>query len=486
MTSLSKDSRINIVGAGVFGLSTALHLKRRGYSNVTVFDKQPYDVSLYSYLHGADAASADINKIVRSAYGTQVEYQELTFEAIDEWKLWNDELANGENLPPGLTKDDRVFYPCGNLSMTDGNTIPQFELATIKSMEECGHPNTQLVTTNPEHVRIAENKGLGFALDPFLRKQRGMHNVGVLDSTGGMAVADKACRFALHKAKESGVQFNLDPTAGAFASFMTSPDGKTNGIVTKDNKRHPADLTIMACGGWTPSILPQLDGLCEATAGSVIMYKIPRTSSLWDRTSPENFPTWLWRVRDGAEGGLYGFPRNEQGYLKIGYRGTKYTNPQTQDDGKERSVPVTRWTTDAQLTQIPSIAMRVLKRFTDDHLPELGEEGIDIALTRVCWYTDTFDNHFIIDHVPEEKGLFVATGGSGHAFKYLPNIGNWVVDVLEGVGLDRPAIKAWRWRVATDEKQVNMLMEGSNGSRALQNVIMTTSSDLKTHIPAKL
>jgi sarcosine oxidase/L-pipecolate oxidase len=88
--------------------------------------------------------------------------------------------------------------------------------------------------------------------------------------------------------------------------------------------------------------------------------------------------------------------------------------------------------------------------------------------------------------VPEEKGLFVATGGSGHAFKYLPNIGNWVVDVLEGVGLDRPAIKAWRWRVATDEKQVNMLMEGSNGSRALQNVIMTTSSDLKTHIPAKL
>lgn len=313
-----------------------------------------------------------------------------------------------------------------------------------------------------------------------------MHNVGVLDSTGGMAVADKACRFALHKAKESGVQFNLDPTAGAFASFMTSPDGKTNGIVTKDNKRHPADLTIMACGGWTPSILPQLDGLCEATAGSVIMYKIPRTSSLWDRTSPENFPTWLWRVRDGAEGGLYGFPRNEQGYLKIGYRGTKYTNPQTQDDGKERSVPVTRWTTDAQLTQIPSIAMRVLKRFTDDHLPELGEEGIDIALTRVCWYTDTFDNHFIIDHVPEEKGLFVATGGSGHAFKYLPNIGNWVVDVLEGVGLDRPAIKAWRWRVVTDGKPVNMLMEGSNGSRALQNVIMTTSSDLKTHIPAKL
>jgi sarcosine oxidase/L-pipecolate oxidase len=486
MASLSKDSRINIVGAGVFGLSTALHLRRRGFTNITVFDKQPYDVSLYSYLLGADAASADMNKIVRSAYGTQVEYQELTFEAIDTWETWNNELATGENLPPGMTRGDRVFYACGNLSMTDGNTLPEFEQATINSMEQCGHPNTQLVTTNAEHVLIAESRGLGFALDPFQRKQKGMHNVGVLDSTGGMAVADKACRFALHKAKESGVRFILDVTAGAFASFMTSSSGDTAGIVTKDGKKHPADLTIMACGGWTPSLLPQLDGLCEATAGSVIMYKIPPTSSLWDRTSPENFPTWLWKVRDGAEGGLYGFPRDEHGFLKIGYRGTKYTNPQKQADGTERSVPVTRWSTDAQLTQIPSQAMEVLKRFTNDHLPELNDEGIDVALTRVCWYTDTFDNHFVIDHVPGKKGLFVATGGSGHAFKYLPNIGNWVVDILEGVGMDRPAIKAWKWRSRTDKKPANMLMEGAKSPRALQNVNMATGRSLESHVAAKL
>lgn len=340
MASLSKDSRINIVGAGVFGISTALHLKRRGYSNVVVFDKQPYDVSLYSYLLGADAASADINKIVRSAYGTQIEYQELTFEAIDIWKTWNDEITSGKNVPPGMTKGDKVFHACGNLSMTDSDIIPDFELATIKSMEHCGHSNTQFITTNPEHVRIAERRGLGFALDPFQRKRKGMHNVEVLDSTGGMAVADKACRFVLHKTKDSGAHFILDPIAGAFASFMTSSSGHTTGIVTKDGKRHPADLNIMACGGWTPSLLPQLDSLCEAIAGSVIMYKIPPRSPLWDRTSPENFPTWLWKVRDGAEGGLYGFPRDEHGYLKIGYRGTKYTNPQRQTDGTE-SVPVT-------------------------------------------------------------------------------------------------------------------------------------------------
>jgi sarcosine oxidase/L-pipecolate oxidase len=57
-TTPDKNDAINIVGAGIFGLSTALHLARRGYRNVTLFDKQPYDKTLYSYLNGCDAASA--------------------------------------------------------------------------------------------------------------------------------------------------------------------------------------------------------------------------------------------------------------------------------------------------------------------------------------------------------------------------------------------------------------------------------------------
>jgi succinate dehydrogenase/fumarate reductase flavoprotein subunit len=54
----SKSARIVIVGAGVFGLSTAIHLAERGYTNVKVLDKQPYHDSQYSYNKGCDAASA--------------------------------------------------------------------------------------------------------------------------------------------------------------------------------------------------------------------------------------------------------------------------------------------------------------------------------------------------------------------------------------------------------------------------------------------
>ena len=55
---VAKSSPIIIIGAGVFGLSAGLHLAKRGYTNVTVIDKQPYNNSLYAYDLGCDAASA--------------------------------------------------------------------------------------------------------------------------------------------------------------------------------------------------------------------------------------------------------------------------------------------------------------------------------------------------------------------------------------------------------------------------------------------
>ena len=57
-TIMLKQDPIAIVGAGVFGLSTALNLAKRGYSNVTVYDRKNYDAGLYSYQKGCDAASA--------------------------------------------------------------------------------------------------------------------------------------------------------------------------------------------------------------------------------------------------------------------------------------------------------------------------------------------------------------------------------------------------------------------------------------------
>lgn len=55
---LSRDSRIFVVGGGTWGCSTALHLKRRGYKNVTVFDPFP--------VPSAISAGNDINKVMEA------------------------------------------------------------------------------------------------------------------------------------------------------------------------------------------------------------------------------------------------------------------------------------------------------------------------------------------------------------------------------------------------------------------------------------
>ncbi|KAL6910152.1 FAD dependent oxidoreductase [Trichoderma evansii] len=475
----TKDSPIIIVGAGIFGLSTSIHLAQRGYTNITVFDKQPYHETLYSYSRGCDSASSDINKVIRSAYGSQTEYQDLSSEALSAWAVWNEELKSSSEdgdddtlLPLGMTPSD-IFIQNGHLTCSDAKTLPGFERATVENMELAGHHGTQLINNEQQDIKIASQKGLESALQPF-----GKPVLGVLDTTGGFVLADKACRFALHKAKRLGVRFILSPESGRLTSFIydssASPSANSivTGIATADGKSHSAALTILCCGGWTPSLLPSLDSLCETTAGSVFMLHIPESSPLRKRFHYSHFPSWTFNMRDhGADGGLYGFPVDENGVLKIGYRGTKYTNPQVQSDGQERSVPVTKWSSSDTITQVPQQAHQVVTKFLEEYLPELGNSGIHVSETRLCWYTDSFDNHYVIDRVPRYEGLMCATGGSGHAFKFLPSIGSWVVDVIEGVGLDRPAIKAWRWRTSQDkEEPINILMEGSQGPRSLWNV----------------
>lgn len=53
---LSTESSIIIIGAGTWGCSTALHLARRGYKDVTVLDPHPVPSPI--------AAGNDINKIM--------------------------------------------------------------------------------------------------------------------------------------------------------------------------------------------------------------------------------------------------------------------------------------------------------------------------------------------------------------------------------------------------------------------------------------
>lgn len=67
---------------------------------------------------------------------------------------------------------------------------------------------------------------------------------------------------------------------------------------------------------------------------------------------------------------------------------------------------------------------------------------------------------FIVAHHPTHKGLFLATGGSGHAYKFLPILGDKVVDVLEGtIGPELGDL--WRWPAAMSKAEFEGTEDGS-------------------------
>ncbi|ROV87735.1 hypothetical protein VMCG_10588 [Cytospora schulzeri] len=378
--SLQPSSRTLIVGSGVFGLSTALWLARSKYTDITVLDMQDTASSGYDP-DKIDSASADINKIIRFSYGTEIEYQRLASDAAVAWEEWNKQIADtrDEDLPPELRQGERkLWWNVGMLRMADGEDFDDFEMKTLANMEKEGIRDKQFKNDDPMDVQRAKDSGWAHKLDPCGRQQRfGVHKA-VLDSTAGFVIAYKSCAWARHLAEKAGVKFILDSQKGRVVN-VGDAEGKPI-LTTADGTKHAADLVIVAAGGWTPMLLPEVSSLLETTAGSIATIKIPRDNKdLWDRYAPENFPVVDGGTREGM--GIYCFPRDEQGIIKIGYRSTKYTNFENVN-GYRISVPKTAHVTEKKETNVPMKSMAGIKEYIDHVLPSLKPLGINS--TKLC------------------------------------------------------------------------------------------------------
>ncbi|KAE8538352.1 hypothetical protein D1P53_004705 [Cryptococcus gattii VGV] len=485
------DSKIAIIGAGVFGLSTSLHLKKNGYKDVTIYDYQPYDVNAYDPSKGCDGASADVNKIYRCSYGDETEYQDLAFSGRPIWLEWNKKISEtpAEQLPLGLTPEDQPFAPCGFLRISNGEQLSEYDQMCLNELEKAGLRHHQHVIKDTADMdRLAEKE----AADPStnysikaasLKNLEGGRLTGFFDTSAGFTVADKACAWARYLAEKEGVKFVLGPETGKLDELLVQGEGedkKVVGLKTVDGVKHGTDVVVVACGGWTPSVVPEVEGLLETTAGSVCTIQLPKERhDLWEKFSPERFPVWAYGLTGHYSpeyGGFYGFPRTKDGKIKIGYRGRKWTNYQKHPKtGRELSVPKTKYTTD-KAESLPRKAIDNIKKAVGEIFPELRPIGI--TDTRMCWYTDSIDNSFVIDYVPGySDSLFVASGGSGHGFKFLPVLGKHVVNALE----KKPDqfTPLWHWRSVAPGEHANGLEEGKGSGRNLASLEIADKVDWK-------
>ncbi|KAM6519466.1 hypothetical protein FALCPG4_013098 [Fusarium falciforme] len=458
----SSIGSVIIVGAGVFGLSSALHLQQRGYRNIKIFDKQDYHASEYSPFNGGDSASSGDHKVIRSAYGDSAILQDLANRAIDKWKQWNKE--SGQEL----------FLNTGWARLTDIGRPQDVDIETFKTMSEAGLGHTQYFLHSDQDVKRAEADGWGGArLDQFQRRSRGLALDGVFDSNAGLANADLACKYVLDLIEKGGAKTYFGDKGELSSLIRDDKDARrVVGIVTKDGERHFADLVIVAAGPFSPLIVPELKSFMTTTAGNFVFIKVPE--HLQHRYRAEVFPTWAWNYAGSSEsGGLTGFPLDRNGILKISYRSLKWTNPSDTDSETPFSAPATAEEVEKRGPPLSPIAET--KDFVRENLPDLV--GAEITAVKMCWYADTVDLDFVIDRVPETEGLLVVTGGSFHGFKFLPVLGEYVVDVLEGK--ENKYTQFWRWRTPTKEQKERILQNTVSNERVWAKQKLATPEDLK-------
>ncbi|KAK7691746.1 hypothetical protein QCA50_005146 [Cerrena zonata] len=103
--------------------------------------------------------------------------------------------------------------------------------------------------------------------------------------------------------------------------------------------------------------------------------------------------------------------------------------PPSDSSHRQVSTPRTSLSHGENGLRIPKDVLQTIRSNLRSVYPELAEKPF--SGTRMCWYTDSPDDDWIISRHPTDQGLVLATSGSGHAYKFLPTIGSLVADLIE-------------------------------------------------------
>ncbi|KAE8145503.1 FAD dependent oxidoreductase [Aspergillus avenaceus] len=432
--------KILIVGGGVFGLSTALSLSRRHpNSQITVLEASPT-------IPNPHGSSVDASRIVRADYSHPL-YAKLANEAIELWR--NTEWGAQEDrfVQNGLL----LVYPDGN---TNGKEYAAKSYDNVKVME--GN-NVELLTSKEEVLRVAPAYG------EELNVAGGYVNWG-----SGWSDAEAGVRYAKKLLDQEGkVVFQHGDVQSLIYADQVTDDSqrKVTGVRLADGTSVTADLVVLATGAWTAKLV-DLRGRAISTGQTVAFLRI----SDEEQRRLEHMPTIL----NFATGFFIIPPRKN--LLKIARHAYGYINP--------KQVPV-------PMAEGPS--MEVSLPEPGAPVPLEGEEAFRSALrqllpsladrpfvqTRICWYTDTPEGHFIITYHPDHPNLFLATGGSGHGYKFLPVLGDKIVDALEGK-LEPELRDIWQWPAAVEgEFEGDGSRSGEKGLRLMDELAKTKKAQRK-------
>ncbi len=359
--------RVAVVGAGIFGMGTAIELRGRGH-DVTLFEQGaiPYE----------NASSTDVAKAIRRVnYAPSHPYVELVERSGSKWAEWQRRLGGS------------FYFQCGQISI-----YSESELASggdsMTSIEHLESTRAEFRTLTREQAAARFPQ---FAFDDSDERV-------IFDSWAGYLASGQAVTDLARLAAADGVTLNEHTRVVG----LTETDSGVE--VATERGSFEFDRVVVAAGPWVGRLLPSV--------GDTMLIS-RQQMAFWRPEDPAPFRADVypgWSCHPKTEG-WYGFPLLADGNVKV-------ANDMV---GEEVDSDVERTNTDAFIEEV--------REFVDRRLPELAKG--EFLGGRSCLYTNTPDGHFVVDWAPGMSKTVVAGGGSGHGFKFGGSIGEVVADALE-------------------------------------------------------
>ncbi|CAG88680.1 DEHA2F00396p [Debaryomyces hansenii CBS767] len=422
---------IIIVGAGIFGLSTAIALAER-YANRTIHVVDRFEPPV------PDGSSVDTTRCIRFDYKDET-YCRLAHESMNLIKA-----------DPMISK---LFHQQGMTFVYDGNhdTWEDIFLSSKSSAEKVNEREEgkmDYYDSAEDVFRSIHNRSPNSVETTELGGPK-KWNKGYTNRVNGFIDARASIKVYYERARNfPNVNFRFQEVEKIDYFKNTK---KVKGVLLKNGDKISADLVIVAAGAWSCKLV-NLDNISKSSAIEVVWFKVtPSMEKEWKQMS----------ITTNLSTGINIFPPYN-GEIKVlrrsaGYKNTVAIESPSPFSRVKQEISVPRTIIDSPKDWIPEEAEIEIRGNLKEIMPSLCELPFD--RTKLCWLTQTTTSNFIIDYYPEAENVLVATGGSAHAWKFVPIIGDKVVDFIEG-RLETELIRKWSWK-----EKLTSTVENENAPR---------------------
>jgi sarcosine oxidase len=229
----------------------------------------------------------------------------------------------------------------------------------------------------------------------------------VFQPQGGLVASERAIVAHVRAAQAHGADIRARERVLDWA-----PDAGGEGVtVVTDKGTYRAARLVLTAGAWAGELARPLARLAVPER-QVLAWLQPRQPEWF---APERFPVFNLQVEEGR---YYGLPVYEVPGFKFGryhHRG-------------ETGAP------DTLLREPDAQDEALLRQFAQRYFP--AGSGATMAL-RACMFTNTPDEHFILDRHPDHAQVVLASPCSGHGYKFCSVIGEILADLATGDGTTR-------------------------------------------------